>query len=55
MTRTEIQNKIRILRDELENRYKYGTIKIANDDGTPISVKIIQDELYSYIYKLSKI
>lgn len=53
MTRSEMQNKIKILRDELENRYKYGVVKIANEK-TPISVEQIQSELYALIYKLSK-
>lgn len=54
MTRTEIQVRIRALREELENRYKYGTVKIAAPDGTPISTEKIQNEMYSLIYKLSK-
>jgi hypothetical protein len=54
MTRTEIQAKIKSLRDELENRHKYGTVKIANQDGTPVPTESLQNELYSLIYKLSK-
>lgn len=53
MTKIEMQNRIKILRNELENRYKYGVIKLA-DDGKPISTKLLQDELYALIYKLSK-
>lgn len=55
MTKTEMNERVRILREELENRHKYGTIKIANNDGTPISTERLQDELYLLIYKLSKI
>ncbi len=55
MTRTEIQAKIRELRSELENRHKYGTVKLANSDGTPISTEELQNELYSLIYKASKL
>lgn len=54
MTRTEMQSRVNALRDELETRYKYGTIKMASADGTPISVEALQKELYSLIYKLSK-
>lgn len=54
MTRSEAQSKIRILRDELETRHKYGTVKIASIDGIPIPIEIIQAELYSLIYKMSK-
>lgn len=54
MTRIEIQSKIRVIREELENRYKYGTVKIAAKNGTPISAEKLQSELYSLIYKLSK-
>ena len=54
MTRTAIQNRIRQLRDELENRYKYGTIKLANAHGEPIPVIKLQNEMYKLIYKLSR-
>lgn len=54
MTRSEMQSKIRILRDELENRYKYGTVKLAKEDGVALSSKEIQEEMYSLIYKMSK-
>jgi len=54
MTRLEIQTKIKMLREELESRHRYGSIKIANEDGTPVSVEKIQNELYRLIYKLSK-
>lgn len=53
-TRIEIQARIKELRDELETRHKYGTVKMAGADGTPISTQKLQDELYALIYKLSK-
>lgn len=54
MTRTEMQSRVTALREELENRYKHGTIKMASADGKPISTEALQNELYSLIYKLSK-
>lgn len=54
MTRSDIQTRINFLREELENRHKYGTIKIANADGSPVATLALQNELYSLIYKLSK-
>jgi hypothetical protein len=54
MTRSEMQTRVNSLREELENRNKYGTVKIANADGTPVSTEILQNELYSLIYKMSK-
>ena len=54
MTRTEMQTRIRALREELDNRHKYGTVKIADSKGTPITVEKLQNEMYSLIYKLSK-
>lgn len=55
MTRSEMQSRINELRNELETRHKYGTVKMANADGKPIKVEALQDELYSLIYKMSKI
>lgn len=49
-----MQNRIRALREELENRYKYGTVKLANNDGSVIESSKLQNEMYSLIYKLSK-
>jgi hypothetical protein len=54
MTRTEMQGRVSAIRNELENRVKTGTVKLANADGTPISIEKLQAELYSLIYKLSK-
>ena len=53
-TKLEIQTRIKVLREELENRHKYGTIKMAASDGSPIPTESLQKELYSLIYKLSK-
>jgi hypothetical protein len=55
MTRIEMQSRINELRDELETRHKYGTVKIANADGTPVATEKLQGELYSLIYKVSKL
>ncbi len=55
MKRAEIQDRIRIIREELENRHKYGAIKIADKNGNPVPAQILQDELFSLIYKLSKL
>ena len=55
MTRSEMQYRIRILREELETRHKYGTVKLASADGLPIPVETLQQELYYLIYKLSKV
>lgn len=54
MTKSEIQTKIKIIKDELENRHKYGTIKLANKDGTQISIDELQNELFKLIYRFSK-
>ena len=54
MTRSELQTRIKALREELENRHKYGTVKMAAADGTPVPTDKLQGELFSLIYKLSK-
>lgn len=54
MTKLDIEIKIKALREELENRFKYGTIKMATIDGTPIPTETLQNELFKLIYKLSK-
>lgn len=54
MTRLEVQARIKVLREELENRHKYGTVKLAAADGSPIAVEKLQSEMYSLIYKLTK-
>jgi len=54
MTRTDIRTRINLLRVELENRHKYGTVKMANASGIPVPVETLQSEMFSLIYKLSK-
>lgn len=54
MTRTQIQSRIRDIRDELETRHKYGTVKLADAAGLPIPTEKLQTEMYALIYKLSK-
>lgn len=54
MTRSEMQSRVNELREELEHRYKYGVVKMASADGKPISAELLQKEMYSLIYKLSK-
>ena len=55
MTTTEIKTRIRELKEELENRFKYGTFKISSPTGAPVSTEKLQNELYNLIYKISKI
>ncbi len=50
-----MQMQIKALREELENRYKYGTVKMANADGSAIPTEELQNKLYSLIYKLSRL
>lgn len=54
MTRLDIQIRIKAIREELENRHKTGLVKMAAEDGTPISTETLQNEMYSLIYRLSK-
>jgi hypothetical protein len=54
MTRLELQSRMKLLREELENRHKTGTVKIADADGVPVSSETLQNELYKLNYKLSK-
>lgn len=54
MTRSEMQARVNALREELEARYKTGTVKIAKADGSPIPTENLQNELYALIYRLSK-
>jgi hypothetical protein len=55
MTISEVQIKINALREELETRHKHGIFKIAKADGQPVPVKDLQNELYSLLYKKSKL
>jgi hypothetical protein len=54
MTRLEMLSRVDALREELETRHKYGTVKIADANGAPIPTETLQNEMYSLIYKLSK-
>lgn len=54
MTRLEIQARVRTIREELENRHKTGMVKMAKADGSPIPTDILQNEMFSLIYRLSK-
>ena len=55
MTKSEMQSRIRILKNELNTRHKYGIVKMAfHPDGKPIKVEELQNELFSLIYKESK-
>lgn len=53
MTRLELQIRIKALRDELETRHKFGTVKMA-EGGIPIPTKKLQEEMFRLIYRLSK-
>jgi len=55
MTRSEMQARIRALKEELETRHKYGTVKMASEDGVPVPVEALQNELFSLIYRVSKL
>jgi len=55
MTRLDFQIRIKAIREELENRHKTGMTKMAHADGTPISTEDLQNEMFSLIYKLSKL
>ena len=55
MTRLEIQVRVKAIREELETRHKYGAVKMAADDGQPIATEALQSEMYSLIYKMSKL
>lgn len=48
MTRSEMHSRIAQIRNELENRFKYGKSTISSSE------KDLQTEMYSLIYKLSK-
>lgn len=54
MTRLETETRIKEIRAELDTRHKYGTIKMASEDGKPISIASLQNEMFHLIYKLSK-
>lgn len=54
MTKLEIQARVRVIREELENRHKTGLAKIAGANGESITTEELQNEMYSLIYRLSK-
>lgn len=54
MTRLDMQVRVRAIKEELENRHKTGMVKMASEDGTPVSTENLQNEMFSLIYKLSK-
>lgn len=56
MTRLEIQLRIKALREELDNRHKLGTVKVASVfDGKATTTKELQNELFSLLYRLSRL
>ena len=55
MTELELRTQIKDLKAELNDRHKYGITKMATADGTPILNKVLQDTLFSLIYRLSKV
>jgi hypothetical protein len=54
MTRSDTQSRIKEIQSELENRHKYGTVKMAAKDGTPLKTEDLQNEMFKLIYRLSK-
>ena len=54
MTRSDIKSRILALREELETRHKYGTVKLAQADGTPVETEVLQNEMFALTYRLSK-
>jgi hypothetical protein len=54
-TKSQIESRIKEIRTELDTRHKYGIVKMASDDGKPISAEVLQNEMFKLIYKLSKI
>ena len=55
MNPLEMQMRVKAIRDELENRHKTGISKMAAADGNPVSTEALQNELFSLIYRLSKV
>lgn len=53
-TEIEIRTRIMLLRTELEARHNSDIIKMASENGEPVPTQVIQDELYSLTYLLSK-
>lgn len=55
LSRAEMNERVRVIREELENRVKTGITKIAFEDGRPVPTEALQNELFSLIYRLSKL
>lgn len=55
LSRAEMTERVRVIREELENRVKTGITKIAFEDGRPVPTLDLQNELFSLIYRLSKL
>jgi hypothetical protein len=55
MSPLEMQMRVKAIRDELENRHKTGMVKMAASDGTPVPTEKLQNEMFSLIYRLSKL
>lgn len=55
MSPLEMQMRVKAIRDELENRHKTGLAKMAASDGAPIPSENLQNEMFSLIYRLSKL
>ena len=54
MTRSEIAMRIKAIREELENRHKTGTVKMAAANGASITTEELQNEMFRLTYKMSK-
>lgn len=55
MNELQLRSEIAKLRAELDNRFKFGTTKIANADGTPVPTEQLQNRMFGLIYKLSRL
>ena len=55
MSPLEMQMRVKAIRDELENRHKTGLAKMAATDGTLVPTETLQNEMFSLIYRLSKL
>jgi len=55
MSPLEMQMRVKAIRDELESRHKTGIAKMASTDGTLVPTENLQNEMFSLIYRLSKL
>lgn len=55
MSPLEMQMRVKAIRDELESRHKTGIAKMASADGAPVPTENLQNEMFSLIYRLSKL